>query len=611
MPFGRSTLDLMAHRGPDGKGHSERRVGNHLVQLGQRRLAIVDLSPAGHQPMLTSGGQVMLVFNGEIYNHNELRESLPGVAFRGHSDTETVLHLLARKGAAALERFNGIFALGLLDACRGRLLLARDPFGVKPLYYWHQGNSFVFCSELKPILEMVGGAFDRKALAELLRLRYLPSPDTLFVGIKKVRPGHVVEIDLSSEYLAVTESPYASLECEPSRLSYPEALREYGRLFEQAVRRQLMADVEVGVLLSGGVDSALVAKAAQKHSTYPLKGFTVGYTDQDESDELADARRTADHLGLDHRAVRISFGDFLQMLQQCVSIVEEPLATTSLLPMYYLAQLAGDHVKVALSGQGADELLGGYGRYQGELYKRFVPSWAARLALPVVRRAGVKREQILRGLDSLQEMSALKRFLATYRVFSSEQIQRLIGVTDSRSAERVAYWYDRLGLASRANSAAPMMSLDLRTNLADDLLLYTDKMTMHHSLECRVPMLDLDLVRFVESLPVKYRIRLGRTKIIHKDFARSVLPPEIVNRPKNGFQSPTGKWFRHGRMMRELLLDPRGLFASYFDLSEVEQVIVQHEHGFNRERHLFLLLSVNYWMQVMMSQGQQTMRRAG
>ncbi|MDY0168404.1 MAG: asparagine synthase (glutamine-hydrolyzing), partial [Thermoguttaceae bacterium] len=551
LPFTDATLDRLAHRGPDGKGSVVQRVGSHLIRLGHRRLAIVDVSHAGHQPMLAPEGHPVLVFNGEIYNHQQLRQNLRHVSFRGHSDTETVLHLLAREGAAAISRLHGIFAFGLLDASRGRLFLARDPFGVKPLYYWQRGNSLVFCSELKPILELVGGTFDREALAELLRLRYLPSPDTLFAGIKKVRPGHVVEVDLSSEEIALAESSYAPLGCEPSRLTYPEALQEYGRLFERAVRRQLMADVELGVLLSGGVDSALVAQMAQKHSPYRLKGFTVGYADRDDSDEVADACRTANHLGLDHRVVRIGFDDFLDMLRRCVAIVEEPLATTSLVPMYFLAQLASSDVKVVLSGQGADELLGGYGRYQGELYARFMPPWAARMALPLARAMGVKRERVLRGLESLRGKSAPDRFLAAYSVFNPRQIQRLLGTSDRRSGERMAYWYDRLDLTANWHSAASMMSLDLRMNLADDLLLYTDKITMHHGLECRVPMLDIELVRFVEALPVEYRIRLGRTKIIHKDFARSVLPPAIVKRPKKGFQSPTERWFRQAGVLRE------------------------------------------------------------
>lgn len=596
LPFDEPTLELIRHRGPDGRGMLDLQVAAHRVMLGHRRLAIVDLSPAGDQPMRTPCQQYSLVYNGEVYNHRELRQGLADVSFRGHSDTETILEAISRHGIGAVRRFNGIFSLGLVDSVEKRLFLARDPFGVKPLYYWHQNRAFVFSSELRPILRLVRDTLAEESLSELLRLRYLPSPDTLFRNIKKVRPGHLVEVDLAGEELSVAEAPY--LDSRPSRLelSYAEALEEYGRLFEKAVQRQLMADVEVGVLLSGGVDSALVASMAQKRSGHRLKAFTVGFTDGDETDEIEDAAETARQLGLDHRVTRIGFDDFLGTIRKCVSIVEEPLATTSLIPMYYLSELAAAEVKVVLTGQGADEPLGGYGRYQGELCKDYLPAPFFSLARPVARWAGVKNERIVRGLSSLGERSDPRRFLSAYSVFSDDEICRLTGNRDRRSIEKIHYFYDLLECEKQRHSVERMMSVDLRMNLADDLLLYTDKITMHHSLECRVPVLDLDLVRFVECLPAGYRVKLGHSKVIHKDFARSVLPEAIVHRKKRGFQSPTNGWFREGNALREILLDKSSRFSSVFDLAEVDRVIAQHERGYNRERHLFLLLSISCWM---------------
>ncbi|MBN2475606.1 MAG: asparagine synthase (glutamine-hydrolyzing) [Pirellulales bacterium] len=599
LPLDEPTLDLIRHRGPDDHGIVEVTVGGHRVTLGHRRLAIVDLSEAGHQPMQTTCGRYSLVFNGEVYNHQELRRQLPDVPFRGHSDTETILNAMACQGTDAVARFNGIFALAFVDSVRGTLVLARDPFGVKPLYYWQGAGTFVFSSELKPMLRLVRATLDPASLAELLRLRYLPAPDTLFQGMKKVRPGHLVEIDLASGDLSTSEEPYAAVAPEYSHCEYGEALEEYGRLFESAVRRQLMSDVEVGVLLSGGVDSALVASIAQRHCHGRLKAFTVGFTDRDQADETEDARDTADRLGLEHRVTRIGFDDFLGSVRKCVSIVEEPLATTSLIPMHYLAELAASEVKVVLTGQGADEPLGGYGRYQGELYQRFLPSPLLRLAGPLASLVGVKNDRIVRGLSSLGERFDSERFLSVYSVFSDAEIRGLIGCHDRRSLARLRYFYDLLDCRRRRHSVESMMSIDLRMNLADDLLLYTDKVTMHHSLECRVPILDLELVRFVESLPAKYRVQLGRGKVIHKDYARSMLPESIVRRKKKGFQSPTTAWFRNGNGLREILLDKSSRFSCFFDLAEVEKVLRKHAGGHNRERHLFLLLAICCWMEEM------------
>lgn len=264
--------------------------------------------------------------------------------------------------------------------------------------------------------------------------------------------------------------------------------------------------------------------------------------------------------------------------------------------MFYLSELAAQHVKVVLSGQGADEPLGGYGRYQGELWHEMIPSGLAGFIQPLAAATGLRNEQLLRGLRALSEKDDIERFLCTYEVFAGGEINRLIGVEDTRSAERVRYFYDLLECTKRKRSVERMMSIDLRMNLADDLLLYTDKISMHHSLECRVPILDLELIRFVESLPADYRVRLRKRKIVHKRFAQNMLPVTIINRRKKGFQSPTQTWFRREAVLRDILLDPSSCFASFFNLNEVEKVLQSHANGYNCERHIFQLLSLNYWM---------------
>jgi asparagine synthase (glutamine-hydrolysing) len=596
LNFDDTVLELIRHRGPDGAGIVRLTLGCNRITLGHRRLSIVDLSAAGDQPMETEDGRCLITYNGEVYNHQTLRAELGGTPFNGHSDTETILKYIQQYGILGVQKFNGIFAFCFTDVNAARLFLVRDPYGVKPLYYWHEGEKFVFSSEIRPLQELVHDTFSPDNLAELLRLRYSPAPDTLFKRIKKVRPGHVLEVGLRDN-LSVREYSYLKQPPEEKNISFDEAVNIYGSLFDKAVKSQLMSDVEVGILLSGGIDSALVASVSQKHSRYKMKAFTVGFVENDDSDEVAEAAESASVTGLEHYVTRIGFNDFLGMMRKCVQIVEEPLATPSMIPMYALSELAAKNVKVVLSGQGADESLGGYGRYQGELYRQFFPAFLAKMLLPLANFVGVKNDQLIRGLHALGVTDTINRFLTAYTVFDNEDIAALTGLKDRLSEEKLRYYYDILGCGRMKHSVGRMMAMDLRLNLPDDLLLYTDKITMHHSLECRVPMLDLELVEFITSLPYHYRVRLRRTKIIHKAYARKVLPNTIIGRKKKGFRSPTERWFRRGDILRDLLLAPTSHFSSYFDLKTVDRVITEHEQGYNRERQIFLLLGMYYWME--------------
>src|SRR6266850_2146525 len=523
--FDTSLLRQIRHRGPDGLGIARMRAGVHQAVLGHCRLAIMDLSPSGHQPMSTDCGRYAITYNGEVYNHLELRKSLANQAFRGPCDTETILYCLARNGIGSVKRFNGIFAFGLVDSEHCKLFLARDPFGVKPLYYWGNAQGFVFSSEIRALRNLVNATVDPAALAEVLRLRYLPAPDTLLKGIHKVRPGHIVEVDLRSPELSLREYPY--FDPEPVAAAQPsqaEAAEHYGFLLEQAVQRQLLSEVEVGVLLSGGIDSALVARFAQKHAPYRLKAFTVGFEESDEADEIAAATQTARTIGLDHSFVRVGLPDFLEILPRIASIVEEPLATASVVPMFYLSGLAAAHVKVVLSGQGADEVMGGYRRYQGELLRRYLPAGAIPLLSWAARVLRVRNDAVQRGLTSAREKDDLRRFLEVYTVF------------------------------------------------------------------------DADLIRYAEGLPCRYRRSLWRGKVLHKQFATRVLPDWVVHRKKNGFFTPTKRWFRQTSAIKEILLDSKSRFSTYFDRSAVMAVIDAHSKGMDRDRQIFLLLSLYYWM---------------
>jgi asparagine synthase (glutamine-hydrolysing) len=607
LPFRDAALDLIRHRGPDDAAISQVSVGGHLLTLGHRRLSIVDLTPAGRQPMWTPEGKHAIVFNGEIYNHLELRADTRPADYRGRSDTETVLNYLAQRGITSVRRFNGIFSFGFLDAAQQKLFLARDQFGVKPLYYCADKGSFLFSSEVRPLLEFVDSSLDPASLAELLRLRYVPSPDTLFKNIRKVRPGHVIEVDLSRPQLSFREYPCITPPSrDPAVKTRSQALERYGSLLEQAIERQLMSDVEIGMFLSGGVDSALIASIAQRLTNYRMKAFTVGYSGHEKVDEIAQARETAKIMGLDHHVVRMGLADFLETLPRINTILEEPLATASVVPMYYLSRLASGHVKVVLSGQGADEAMGGYRRYQAELLKGFVPRQALPLLKAGVRFMRVRNDAVLRGLESIGETEDVRRFEAIYAVFGETQIEHLIGRHASRATERIRYFFELLECSQQRSSAQRLMSLDLRMNLADDLLLYTDKITMHHSIECRVPFLDLDLVRFVESLPCGYRLGIFRGKVLHKRLAKRMLPSAVVHRKKNGFLTPTGSWWKSTNLIRDILLDPTSRFSTYFDLAAVRTILQEHSAGLNRERHIFLLLSVYYWMAEYLGQDRRT-----
>lgn len=597
--FDTKTLNLIKHRGPDDYGIESFSVNNHKVQFAQRRLSIIDLSSAGHQPMISDCQNFAMIFNGEIYNHSELREKLPkSINYRGHSDTETILNYLGHFGITGLGDFNGIFSLAFLDRKNETLFLARDPFGVKPLYFFIAHKNLVFSSEIRPIKALLKNTeLDKKALASLLRLRYNPSPDTLFDGIKKILPGHYHTIKLNAEVLSSNSEYFASKLPIIQSATKEILLKRYGQELESAIKRQLLSDVEVGVLLSGGIDSALVALLAKKHYKGQLKAFTIGFEGEFDEDEIEDAKETANILGLEHHYRKISFNDFLGLIQECSRIVEEPLATTSMIPMYYLSQLAAENVKVVLTGQGADEPLGGYARYQSELIRKRIPPLLRKTIKPLVHFCGIRNEKLLRGASALQIPNEIDRFLSVYEIFSANEIKNLISVEDTLSKKRIENFHDLLESGSRKNSVESMMAIDTRMNLSDDLLNYTDKITMNFSLECRVPMLDLELVKFIETLPLELKVTNWGGKLIHKEFAKTVLPDSIVNRKKKGFQSPTNKWFRDEmRTLREILLSKDSVFSKIFNQKYVEKILVQHTNGYNKEKQIFLLISIYYWL---------------
>ncbi|MCZ2101953.1 MAG: asparagine synthase (glutamine-hydrolyzing) [Chitinophagales bacterium] len=593
VAFEKPLLDLISHRGPDFSDiqHIDLQVGK--VIFGHRRLAILDLSEAGNQPMETHDGRFVIIFNGEVYNHLELRTLLDQVQFKSHSDTESILYYFAAFGIEKIRDLNGNFAFALLDKQDQKLYLGRDPNGVKPLYYSIRDKSLIFSSEMRPIVALLKPSLHRQALAALLKLRYNPAEDTLLNEVKKVHPGHYLTINL--EDMSIDSHPFITPKTQKKEISFQQAVYQYGDYFERAVRRQLMADVEIGTLLSGGVDSALVTYFATKHSPIKIKSFTVGFSEDDAANELEDARVSAAFLGTDHHEVIINQQDFYDIFESVVRIIEEPLGTTSAIPMYYLNQEVGKHVKVVLTGQGADEPLGGYARYQGELYRMMMPNWMLAGMAPFSRY--LRNEKVRRFLQAASITDVVRRFEQTYALFDDATIERLSGLKDTTSYQKIAYYYQLV----QGDLLAPieaMMSIDMHMNLADDLLLYTDKISMHFGVETRVPILDTELIDFIASLPLQYKVSRGEGKHIHKEFARQVLPESIINRPKKGFKSPTSKWFEQdaGERIRQMAEDPSCYFSQLFDRHEVIRILDLHRKGYNQEKQLFLLISLYFWL---------------
>ena len=588
-------LETIRHRGPDNQSIHHISLGGNDVYMAHTRLSIVDLSEAGNQPMISDDGNYVLIFNGEIYNHLELRKILNHRQFKGHSDTETLLYLLAEYGETCIEKLNGIFAFAFLDKLKNQLILCRDPYGVKPLYYFRNGNQMMFASEIRPIKRCFELNLDHNSLGILLSLRYLPSPYTLFNDVYKLRPGHYSKIDLNQ--LVVNEIPYITSAPKYNQMSLDDAAGTYGIKLQKAVERQLMGDVDMGILLSGGVDSALVGGIASKNYPKRLKAFTVGFDSQYKVNELELASETAKYFGMEHFKVKMDVKNFFETFAECSRIVEEPLATTSFIPMYYLAKLASEHVKVVLTGQGADEPLGGYGRYQGEILHNKYPRALFKLMDGAIRMSGIKNEALIRGGRSLAISDDVKRFMYEYCLFTPDEVFRMTGTDYSQSVYSLIAYYYRLATNQYQTSTDKMMSIDLHMDLADDLLLYTDKITMNFSLECRVPMLDLELVKYLQSLPTAYKVQRKRTKIVHKLFAEKWLPESFVNRPKFGFQSPTDIWFREkADFVEDTLLN--GKLVDLISKKEIHTLLQMHKKGYNKEKQIFLLLSINEWLKL-------------
>ncbi|PCI36240.1 MAG: asparagine synthase (glutamine-hydrolyzing) [Elusimicrobia bacterium] len=533
--------EKLAHRGPDDAGG----WSEGAVAFGFRRLSILDLE-RGAQPMRTEDGRFTVVFNGEIYNHPQLKEELEaaGVTYRTHSDAETVLHLFAREGEGALHRLEGMFAIAVYDAKKKELLLARDPLGVKPLYYSFEGSRITFASELKSMLSLVDSKeLDPSGVMDYLSYGYVHAPRTLFDNILKLSPGHFLRINahgLKQEtfWEIPTRPPWG---VDGSAPSIKEALDQVERLLIGSVRSQLMSDVPVGSFLSGGVDSSLITAIMARASKEKVKTFSIGFSGAKAGiDESSYARTVARYLGTDHQELILP-ADILSNVEGLGDVLDEPIADSAILPTFLLSKFTRKQVKVVLTGEGADELFGGYNRYKAAYLSEAVdraPRWSRGLAAAAARRMG--KGKIFRELPHANRGS-WARAVAHHHDASHD------GLLTREFHDRTGHLdaMDWLKDPEAPHTLNGALAFDLKTVLSDCLLMKVDKTTMRAGLEARVPFLDRRLVEYALHLPASTKIRRLKGKYILRKLADKYLPRPIVWRKKHGFVVPWEEWARN------------------------------------------------------------------
>lgn len=619
------------HRGPDDAGaYRDEAAG---VWLGHRRLAVVDLSPEGRQPMASASGRYVIVFNGEVYNHARLRPELEalGAHLRGHSDTEVMLAAIEQWGLdTALQRFVGMFAFALWDRQTRTLTLARDRLGIKPLYYGWTGTTWAFASELKALAALPGfqGRVDRGALCLLLRHNCIPAPHSIYQGICKLPPGTLLRVDAHGAANAVAAAelparvqPYWSLAAVAARsrqpVSDPDAVAALDRLLRDAIALRMEADVPLGAFLSGGVDSSTVVALMQAQSTRPVQTFAIGFHET-EHDEARYARQVAQHLGTDHHELYVTAQDALDVIPGLPSMFDEPFSDSSQIPTFLVSKLARARVTVSLSGDGGDELFAGYSRYQ----------WALRLgrrlnAVPRVLRGRFARSIEAHPAAYAAAFGGANRCLPRgLRIRNPGTKVGLLGQmlradsVDARYRLMVSHWLDPAAIVRGAGEpmtptadfahwpvlADPVERMtysDLIGYLPDDILVKVDRASMAVSLEARVPLLDHRVVEYAWQLPMHQKLRAGQGKWLLRQVLYRYVPRALIDRPKKGFSVPIDGWLRGPlRDWAEALLGARRLREEgYFNPAPIRAMWQAHLSGRAREHHrLWDVLMFQAWL---------------
>lgn len=591
----------LVHRGPDDEGY----YMAGPLGFGFRRLSIIDLA-GGHQPMSDHEESVWVVFNGEIYNFPELRRELEayGHVFRTRSDTEVIIHGYKQWGDGVLNHLNGMFGLAIWDVRQERLMLARDPLGIKLLYYRIDHGSLYFGSEIRAIRASMQRAIELESasLNLFLRYRYTPSPLTIVKGVRKLAPGTKLTLQNGS-YQVSRWYRFAPAPFIPAK-SLGEAREELLALYKQAVRRQLISDVPVGLLLSGGLDSGLLLALMNLSGTsWPT--YTVGYGSTFADDELTSAAETALCLGSKHSSITITRSTFEEALPRIVDALEEPIAASSVVPMFFVCARAREDVKVALVGQGPDELFGGYRRHIGVRYGALwagLPSWL-RTPISSTVSALPRNETLKRGIYALAIPDRMRRYQHVFSIVPGETVDALFhqDLLDAGAGDMILQcWEDLTHLMPNTDELGGLQFLEVQSTLPDELLMYADKLSMAHGLELRVPYLDRDIVEYVQNLPASFKVRYGSRKWLHRQVCRTHLPQSILSRPKRGFAvNVVDDWFRNfvNSKLADKLLDPDAMIYQYLRPVAVRKLFEQHASGENdNHKILFSLVVCEEWL---------------
>ena len=605
--------DVQFHRGPDDGGMF---IGEN-VGLGHRRLSIVDVSH-GAQPMFNEDRSLVIVYNGEIYNHADFRAELEakGHVYRTHCDTETILHLYEEDGPRALEKLRGMFAFAIWDLREKTLFIARDRLGVKPLYYSTdaEGNLF-FGSEIKTLLEAaaVKPEINYNALPDQLANHGTSFDQTLFKGVKRLLPGHFLLWKDGS--LKIEEFWDVKFEPKHDARSDRDFIDEWREMFKQSVRLRLMADVPLGMFLSGGIDSSAIAAVMSQMVDEPIKTFSVGFKER-EANEFEYARRVARRFKTEHHEITITPEQFFAELPNLVWHEDEPLGFIASVPLYFVSKLAQKHVKVVLTGEGADEILAGYGRYAkavslleyGEKYESLTPGFVRGIVKSGASLLGGKLNRTFLTRESDIENLLFDNF----GVFPRKMQEKLLASeTKARIAEQNPYFYQNKWLEKTDAQASldKLLYVDTKTYL-HELLMKQDQMSMAASIESRVPFLDHKLVELTAKMPVNMKLRGRETKFLLREAMQGILPDAILTRSKMGFPVPVGNWFRHEfrHVVDEYVLSERSLSRGIFNADFVRELAAKHNAGENHDERLWFLVNFEIWQRRFLD-GETTERR--
>ncbi len=602
----KETLEAMsaaiAHRGPDAHGvwlSEQSHIG-----LAHQRLAIIDLSPGGIQPMVSHDGRYVIVFNGEIYNFQELKKELSSYPFKSNSDTEVILAAYAAWGTGAFERLHGMFALALYDSYGHELILARDRAGKKPLYWAQWGDTLLFGSELKALRAhpLMRAQLNLRSLGQYLAREYVPTPNTIYEGVHKLSPGSYLQCRHGKAKIESFWQPCIS----SSVATEAEALERFDTLLGQATKERMLADVPLGVFLSGGIDSSTVAYYASRASNTPIETFSIAFREK-SFDESSYARATAKHLGTHHHEAVLSANDALALIIDLPAVFDEPVADASVLPTLLLSRFTREQVTVALGGDGADELLLGYPTFKAERYARLyskAPSFLHHTAKQAANIFPSSTDYMSLGFKARKfthdfTHDPLQRHLQWLGSFNENELQTLLQPAVATQIQGVTHelaqqWHHE---CPELNGLNALSHLYLRTYLLDQVLVKVDRASMRYALEVRAPFLSHEVIEFLLSLPPHMKYHRGTTKYLLKKLMRDRLPDDIIDRPKQGFAAPVASWLRHE--LKDLLTDtlaPHHLAPNIFNPSAVQTLVRQHIDGsHNHAKKLWTLLVFQLW----------------